>query len=59
LSQRVLDCDGSGTWSGIIAGIDWVTSNRQLPAVANMSLGGGKNQAVNDAVQGSIGAGVV
>jgi subtilisin family serine protease len=56
---RVLDCDGSGSWSGIIAGIDWVTANRQLPAVANMSLGGAKNQAVNDAVQGSIGAGVV
>ena len=56
---RVLDCDGTGTWSGIIAGIDWVTANRQLPAVANMSLGGFKMQSVNDAVERSIAAGVV
>jgi subtilisin family serine protease len=54
----VLDCYGNGTWSGIIAGIDWVTGNRQLPAVANMSLGGGYSQAVNDAVEASIRAGV-
>ena len=55
---RVLDCDGSGTYSGVIAGIDWVAANRQLPAVANMSLGGGKSQPLNDAVAGSIAAGV-
>jgi subtilisin family serine protease len=55
---RVLDCDGSGTYSAVIAGIDWVTRNRQLPAVANMSLGGGKSQALNDAVAGSVRAGV-
>jgi subtilisin family serine protease len=55
---RVLDCYGSGAWSAVIAGIDWVTANRQLPAVANMSLGGGYNQAVNDAVEGSIRSGV-
>ena len=55
---RVLDCDGSGSYSAVIAGIDWVTAHRQLPAVANMSLGGGKSQPLNDAVQGSIAAGV-
>ena len=55
---RVLDCDGSGTYSGVIAGIDWVTAHRQLPAVANMSLGGGKSQALNDALAGSVRAGV-
>jgi aqualysin 1 len=55
---KVLDCSGSGTWSGVIAGIDWVTANRQLPAVANMSLGGLYNQAVNDAIEGSIRSGV-
>jgi subtilisin family serine protease len=55
---RVLDCDGSGAYSGVIAGIDWVTRNRQLPAVANMSLGGGKSQALNDALAGSVRAGV-
>jgi aqualysin 1 len=56
---RVLDCSGSGTWSGVIAGIDWVTANHRSPAVANMSLGGGYTQAVNDAVAGSVASGVV
>jgi subtilisin family serine protease len=55
---RVLDCDGSGSYSAVIAGVDWVTAHRQLPAVANMSLGGGKNQSLNDAVAGSVAAGV-
>jgi subtilisin family serine protease len=56
---RVLDCTGYGSYSGIIAGIDWVTQNRVLPAVANMSLGGGISSTVNSAVQNSIKAGVV
>jgi subtilisin family serine protease len=56
---KVLDCAGSGTTSGVIAGIDWVTRNRVLPAVANMSLGGWFSQATNDAVQASVAAGVV
>jgi len=56
---KVLDCTGSGTTSGVIAGIDWVTRNRVLPAVANMSLGGWFSQATNDAIQASIAAGVV
>lgn len=55
---RVLDCNGSGTTSGVIAGVDWVTANRQLPAVANMSLSGGYSAALNQAVQASIAAGV-
>jgi subtilisin family serine protease len=55
---KVLDCAGSGSYSAVIAGIDWVTANRRLPAVANMSLGGGKSQALNDAVERSIAAGV-
>ena len=56
---RVLDCGGSGFTSGVIAGIDWVTANRILPAVANMSLGGGVSAAENQAVANSIAAGVV
>ncbi len=60
---RVLDCAGSGTWSGVIAGIDWVTqqktNNKSIPMVANMSLGGGYIQSVNDAVTRAISAGVV
>ena len=55
---RVLDCGGSGTWSGVIAGMDWVTANRVLPAVANMSLGGGANTSVDDATRRMIASGV-
>jgi subtilisin family serine protease len=55
---RVLSCSGSGSTSGVIAGVDWVTANRQLPAVANMSLGGGASAALDDAVNRSIAAGV-
>ena len=55
---RVLDCQGSGTLSGVIAGVDWVTSNHAKPAVANMSLGGGASTSLDNAVAGSIGAGV-
>jgi subtilisin family serine protease len=58
VAVRVLNCQGSGTNAGVIAGIDWVTANRVLPAVANMSLGGGFSSAVNTAVQNSIAAGV-
>ena len=57
-SVRVLDCNGSGTTSGVVAGLDWVVSNRVLPAVANMSLSGGFSQALNDGVQRAINAGV-
>jgi subtilisin family serine protease len=58
-SVRVLDCNGSGTTAGVIAGIDWVASNRTLPAVANMSVSGGFSQSLNDAVQRATDAGVV
>ncbi|MGH3310157.1 MAG: S8 family peptidase [Streptomyces sp.] len=55
---RVLNCEGSGTNSGVIAGVDWVTSNAVKPAVANMSLGGGANTSLDDAVRNSITSGV-
>lgn len=55
---RVLDCRGSGTFSAVIAALDWVTLNGQLPAVANLSLGGSKSKAVNDAVERLTDAGV-
>jgi subtilisin family serine protease len=58
IGVRVLDCAGSGTWSGVIAGVDWVTQNHVKPAVANMSLGGAANTAVDQAVSNSIAAGV-
>ncbi len=55
---RVLGCDGSGSNSGVIAGIDWVAANHVKPAVANMSLGGGASTATDNAVQNAVNAGV-
>ncbi|SEJ39707.1 Serine protease, subtilisin family [Deinococcus reticulitermitis] len=51
IAVKVLGCDGSGTNSGVIAGVNWAVSNKgSAAAVANMSLGGGASQAVDDAV---------
>lgn len=47
---RVLNCSGSGSTSGVIAGVDWVRQNHIAPAVANMSLGGGASTALDTAV---------
>jgi subtilisin family serine protease len=60
VAVRVLDCNGSGSTSGVIAGIDWVTENHLsgVPAVANMSLGGGVSTTLDDAVARSIADGV-
>lgn len=55
---RVLGCDGSGSNSGVIAGVDWVTANAIKPAVANMSLGGGDSAALDTAVRNTINSGV-
>ena len=55
---RVLGCDGSGSNSGVIAGVDWVRANHVAPAVANMSLGGGASSALDTAVSNAIGAGI-
>jgi hypothetical protein len=55
---RVLDCNGSGTTSGLIAGLDWVRVNRILPAVATLSLGGAASSTLNTAVTNLINSGV-
>ncbi|MET7759352.1 S8 family peptidase [Streptomyces sp. NPDC005389] len=55
---RVLDNSGSGTTEQVVAGIDWVTRNAVKPAVANMSLGGGVDTALDTAVRNSIASGV-
>jgi subtilisin family serine protease len=55
---RVLDCQGSGSYSAIIGGIDWVATNATGPAVANMSLGGSFSQALNDAIGAAVESGV-
>jgi hypothetical protein len=58
---RVLDCSGSGSTSAVIAGIDWVVAHHVAgtPAVANMSLGGGRSSALDIAVQNGVRDGVV
>jgi subtilisin family serine protease len=58
VAVRVLDCTGSGTYSQLIAGIDWVTANAVKPAVANMSLGGPAGSVLDNAVKASINSGV-
>jgi subtilisin family serine protease len=59
VAVRVLNCSGSGTWSGVIAGIDYVTGDHTTgAAVANLSLGGGANLSVDDAVRNMIADGV-
>ncbi len=55
---RVLDNNGSGTTAQVVAGIDWVTRNAVKPAVANMSLGGGADSALDTAVRNSIASGI-
>ena len=55
---KVLNCSGSGTWSGVISGIDYVAGTTTRPAVANMSLGGAQNDAVDNAVRGAVDRGV-
>ncbi|MEH0938977.1 S8 family serine peptidase [Micromonospora psammae] len=58
VAVRVLNCEGSGTTEEVIAGVDWVTANAQKPAVANMSLGGWADVALDDAVAASIASGI-
>ena len=61
IAVKVLNCAGSGSFSGVVAGIDWVTAHHQpgQPAVANMSLGAsGSDAATENAVRSSIADGV-
>jgi serine protease len=55
---RVLGCDGSGSNSGVIGGVDWVAGNHIKPAVANMSLGGGASSALDNAVNSAVSQGI-
>jgi subtilisin family serine protease len=57
---RVLGCGNTGTWSQVIAGVDWVTGDHtgNAGAIANMSISGGVNQAADDAVRRSIADGI-
>lgn len=57
---RVLDCNGSGTYSSVIAGLDWIAANHPsgAPAVVNMSLGGAASNTLDAAVRGVISKGI-
>ncbi|MFF3320953.1 S8 family peptidase [Streptomyces sp. NPDC002889] len=59
VSVRVLDCQGTGTWSQIVAGLDWVAANATQPAVLNMSLGGRRSEAVNSAATAIAAEGIL
>jgi subtilisin family serine protease len=61
IAVKVLSDGGSGSYAGIIAGVDWAIQNKQStgrPSVGNMSLQGGYNQALNDAVDQASLAGI-
>ena len=61
IAVRVLDNSGSGSLSGVVAGVDWVVGHHTAgkPAVGNMSLGSGFSSSVNDAVRRAVSDGVV
>ncbi|MFJ8128995.1 S8 family peptidase [Streptomyces hydrogenans] len=58
VAVRVLDDNGSGTTEQVVAGIDWVTQHHSGPSVANMSLGGGADEALDAAVKRAVDSGV-
>ena len=58
VAVRVLDCSGSGAFSAVLAGVNWVTANAVRPAVANMSLGGlGSDSMLEAAIRERRGVG--
>jgi len=63
IAVKVLNCGGSGSWEGVIGGVNWVVQEKarrnNKPSTANMSLGGGYHLGVNNAVEAAVRAGVV
>jgi len=59
VAVKVLSASGSGAWSGVIAGINYVAGDSRRPATINMSLGGGTQQSVNEAVDAATNQGVI
>jgi len=61
IAVKVLNCGGSGTWEGVIGGVNWSAqqyTQKKKPSVANMSLGGGISLALNAAVEAAVKAGL-
>lgn len=64
IAVKVLNAGGSGTTQSVVAGINWAVQHHQRkgedrPSVANMSLGGGRSAALDNAVNSGVGAGIV
>jgi subtilisin family serine protease len=59
VSVRTLDCDGIGFSVHLLAALDWIAKNGSRPAVANLSLAGGANATLDEAVTNLVRAGVV
>lgn len=55
---QVLDCDGSGDNTDLVAALDWIVENHQKPAIINMSVGGPKSRSIDLAVQRAISKGI-
>jgi subtilisin family serine protease len=58
IAVQVLDCDGQGTNSAVLAAFDWIFQHHVTPAVINMSLGGPKSPSVDNAVRAAIAKGI-
>lgn len=59
VSVKVLDCDGHGSTSDVVRGIDWVTAYARRPAVANLSISGSPSRALDDALRRSVRSGIL
>lgn len=59
VSVRVLDRRGSGAYSGVIAGVDYVAANGAIGDVANLSLGGPASTALDEAVLNAASNGII
>lgn len=55
---QVLDCDGQGENSAVLAALGWIAANHKKPAVVNMSVGGPKSPSVDDAVRAMVAQGI-
>lgn len=58
---RVMQCDGTGSWSQVISGLNWVTGQHAAgtPAVANLSLSGSLSSSLATAVQNAYADGII
>jgi subtilisin family serine protease len=57
-SVRVLDCNGGGDMTDVIAGMDWIIANASRPAVINLSVAGPVSAVFNDAVERAVANGI-